>query len=99
MSEYIERGALLQKFKPYLDDADTDALIDGLDAQFVVGVIEDETAADVVEVKHGRWREECVVGFNKAFCVTVFVCSECKKRYRVPNMNYCPNCGAKMDGE
>ena len=52
---------------------------------------------EVAEVVHGRWCEKCVAGFNKVFS-TIFVCSECEKSYRVPNMNYCPNCGAKMDG-
>lgn len=47
---------------------------------------------------HGRWRKECVAGFNKVFC-TVFVCSECEGRYSVPFMKYCPACGAKMDLE
>lgn len=47
---------------------------------------------------HGRWRKECVAGFNKAFC-TVFVCSECEGRYSVPFMKYCPACGSKMDLE
>lgn len=55
-------------------------------------------AADVVEVRHGRWVEECVVDFNKAFC-SIFFCSNCGKKYRIPKMNYCPNCGSRMDGE
>lgn len=55
-------------------------------------------AADVVEVRHGRWVEECVVDFNKAFC-SIFVCSNCGKKYRIPKMNYCPDCGARMRGD
>ena len=47
-------------------------------------------AADVVPVKHGRWREgkkylECLC------CHYIFA--------RLYPKNYCPNCGAKMDGE
>ena len=95
MSEYIERGALLQKFKPYLDDVDTDRLIDGLDAQFVVGVIEDETAADVVEVKHGRWDARLMTDIGAYW---VYWCSECNN-FSYFKYDYCPNCGAKMDGE
>lgn len=48
-------------------------------------------------VRHARWVEQCTKGFHRAFC-TVFVCSECEKRYNTPNMAYCPHCGAKMDG-
>ena len=43
----------------------------------------------------GRWIEEHPLDFDKTFC-TIFVCSECRRRYRTPNMNYCPNCGADM---
>ena len=52
---------------------------------------------DAVEVVHGRWRNELVKGIRGVFG-EVFVCSECETRYLIPNMNYCPNCGAKMDG-
>ena len=47
--------------------------------------------ADVVEVKHGEWvrhKENCL--YNK--------CSICEKEHCCED-NYCPNCGAKMDGE
>lgn len=53
--------------------------------------------ADVVEVKHGEWtydeQNEC------------FVCSECGlsalNNYRGLSVDseYCPHCGAKMDGK
>ena len=46
--------------------------------------------ADVVEVVHGRWirhKENCL--YNK--------CSICCYEHCREN-NYCPNCGAKMDG-
>ena len=58
--------------------------------------LDEVPAADVMEVVHGRWHEETAVGFSKSFH-TIFVCSECEKRYSIPEMNYCPNCGAKMD--
>ena len=48
-------------------------------------------AADVVEVRHGRW-----IG-------KTYKCSLCGKWVDPlqgdADMNYCPNCGAKMDGE
>ena len=47
-------------------------------------------AADVVEVRHGRW-----IKFSRGD-----VCSECQYqtgRYEHGG-NYCPTCGAKMDG-
>ena len=46
--------------------------------------------ADVVPVRHGRWlhRKNGVA-----------YCSECKIDTVEDETNYCPNCGAKMDGE
>lgn len=51
----------------------------------------DETlAADVVPVRHGR-----MVGGKGEFCST---CSECGE-ILIKRWSFCPNCGAKMDGE
>lgn len=58
----------------------------------VVNLIGNEPAADVVEVKHGRWLPQIVLG-QKAWD-----CSECKT-LGSPQWNWCPICGAKMDGE
>lgn len=59
--------------------------------------------ADVVEVVHGRWepiKRKNIWGDE----TDVLECSECKK-YTVAGKGitrysaYCPNCGARMDGE
>lgn len=56
-------------------------------------------AADVASVVHGRWEPcfdencRCRWGFGK--------CSNCGQEYyahAINHYNYCPNCGAKMDG-
>lgn len=46
--------------------------------------------ADVVEVKHGKWTPMMSV-CNRGMCS---VCNE----VGAIRWNYCPNCGAKMDG-
>ena len=52
-------------------------------------------AADVVEVRHGHWTNERWEGLS-SFSAK---CSECTKRtLSYFHYNYCPNCGAKMDG-
>ena len=60
-------------------------------ARKVVDRIEAAPTVDAVEVKHGRWiryKENCL--YNR--------CSRCLYEHcREPN--YCPNCGAKMDGD
>lgn len=69
----------------------------------VLEVIEEIPTADVQEVKHGRWeetREKNILGDK----VTVLRCSVCNKfkaygkGITVP-YDYCPHCGARMDGE
>lgn len=69
-------------------------------------MIEEAPAADVEPVRHGRWiqsTEEC--GWSELECAE---CSECGEDYVLDEwgyedfsklMNYCPNCGAKMDAE
>ena len=54
-----------------------------------------QPTVDAVEVVHGRWLWDTN---------DVYKCSNCGERNRVkevmgmPDWDYCPNCGAKMDG-
>ena len=62
-------------------------------------IIEDLTkfpAADVMEVRHGRWIEQEKYTFG-----VMYDCSICDNRIldNGHSWNYCPNCGAKMDKE
>ena len=62
----------------------------------MVGDIEDTPAADVAEVVHGRWIDNGSNGYKWAF-----ICSKCGYIDGYPfddRYNFCPNCGAKMDG-
>lgn len=52
--------------------------------------------ADVVEVKHGKWEVRILIFFDSE--KVGYRCSECNTTWDVA-MKYCPNCGAKMDGE
>lgn len=45
--------------------------------------------ADVVEVKHGKW--------SRTYAGAV--CTACGIEQVYECFNYCPNCGAKMDGD
>ena len=57
--------------------------------------IENAPTVDAVEVVHGRW-ELYPSSMHRR-------CSVCKMEYDKPKFNvranYCPNCGAKMDGD
>ena len=59
--------------------------------------IDHTPTADVVEVKHGEW----ILHFDDLFPVeSTKECSVCHEEEFITlcNENYCPNCGAKMDG-
>lgn len=95
MAEYIEREALVHHFmttKHYL----TKDLV--MDAAYEISKF---PAADVVEVKHGRWEQfEC--GWRDDY----WRCSVCDFEFTTLDgehpqengVNYCPNCGCRMDG-
>lgn len=64
-------------------------------------IVEALPAADVVEVKHGYWE----VNTSRKICEPEAICSVCGRSvvYNVVNdvwefENFCPHCGAKMDG-
>ena len=72
--------------------------IGNLSGDFVPGFcIDREPTVDAEFVKHGRW---ITSPSNRDFAY----CSECMDMYVYTdrladdNWNYCPNCGAKMDG-
>lgn len=63
-------------------------------------------AADVVPVRHGRWEQKevfeakgCVDELQSAFCPVCQRYHTTPYAYYFTHYNYCPNCGAKMDGE
>ena len=54
--------------------------------------LQDAQTVDAVEVVHGRWQKS-EPGYS--------ICSHCKADVAIfsGHRNYCPNCGAKMDGD
>lgn len=60
--------------------------------------IERILAADVAPVRHGRWiNAYSDIEPNPMFMYGI--CSECGFEQGISKyLNYCPNCGAKMDG-
>ena len=81
MAEYISRDWLLTHTHT------------GMDTIQMMQTMIDAPAADVVEVRHGRWIK--IDGLSSDY-----YCSECNKKWWTPfpeEMHYCPNCGAKME--
>lgn len=97
MAEYIDREAIVLKYEFGMVSDEGIVCIPYRD---IKKSIANTPFADVVEVKHGEWQllEECS---NEGV-----YCSVChKKVYRKDYANqkikskYCPNCGARMDGD
>ena len=53
--------------------------------------VDEQPSIDAVEVVHGRWIDA------REYCGD-YMCSNCDALYGTNKFNYCPNCGAKMDG-
>lgn len=88
----------------YIDQADA---IEAVNHAWAKGLeptqfLENVPAADVAPVRHGKWtpvkyNAHCSCG--KSYGIYHFLCSVCNHiSYSQPyGLNYCPNCGAKMD--
>ena len=86
MDEYVKREyAIDAVLDVYYDTPDID-----LSGEKFEAAILKIPVADVAPVRHGKWlhRKNGVA-----------YCSECEVDTVEDEMNYCPNCGAKMDLE
>lgn len=90
MDEYIKREAAITAL---LNDAQEQV---GYSREDAADCIRYMDAADVAPVVHGRWVEKEKYTFG-----IMYDCSLCENRIldNGHSWNYCPNCGAKMDGE
>ena len=86
MSEYIDRKAFIEVVKDI-----------PMWGSMAVMFADSIPAADVAPVVHGRWIERQT---PHAMGGVSGKCSVCAKsvQYLGNPLNYCPNCGAKMDG-
>lgn len=88
MDEYISKQAFKDKYLccgylPEMSETEFDAF----------------PAADVVEVRHGRWIPEAcesVSKRNRLIEYRVYSCSICGRSNGRVKKKYCPNCGALM---
>ena len=91
MAEYIEREAAIDAVtEVYYNTPDVNLSGEKFEAA-INGIL----AADVAPVRHGRWVEKEKYTFG-----IMYDCSLCEDRILDNGhpWNYCPNCGAKMDG-
>lgn len=91
MAEYIKRDYIDNILDDYI--IDHPLCIDRDAARSVKEKLASIPAADVAPVRHGRWR---LVEQERPPC-RFFVCDKCAFE-ALTDYQYCPNCGARMDG-
>ena len=91
MDEYIKREyAIDAVLDVYYDTPDID-----LSGEKFEAAIRKIQAADVVPVRHGRWGTHS----DRPDSLICSVCNCGFDMWKHDPHNYCPNCGAKMEGE
>ena len=95
MAEYLNREAIM-KFPIRKDHCDKEHanghFINGIES--VLEYVENLPSADVAPMVHGQWE-------TSSDRPDSLICSVCKcgfDMWKHDPHNYCPNCGAKMDG-
>ena len=101
MAAYIDREASVESLnamKPFLRDRGQVQLL-----RRVMNHIGKIPAADVVPVVHGRWDGTANGYWDGELVYDIWNCSECgfdaDGADEKPDWKYCPNCGARMDGD
>lgn len=94
--EYIERGALLEQLNKKKAETGKMRYTEGFNDAImrVRSMVDSASTADVAPVVHGKW---CWEGKFKA-CSKCGTYVEWTETLGASFWNYCPYCGAKMDG-
>lgn len=107
------RFELIEKYKKALIEgtnietsSDEMKVIDNVLFRFwQMGWLEKLDTSDVQEVRHGKWVDiKIPANYSNEVQYQSAKCSVCKRYHTTPYLymyyehNYCPNCGARMDG-
>ena len=97
---YIDVEPLEDKLKEHIRKTESELMLGALST--FLRLLDIKPTADVVPVRHGHWQ------ITDAYPHNVY-CSECYTKYAQTHWavwedgsmprRYCPNCGARMDGE
>ena len=110
MTEYIEREAISEEIrKYYYKNPPNFSYGEGFDRGLdrAQRAILDAPAADVAGVVFARWEEADWREYDAQSCETIrypkaaIACTNCRcafKKDALWKRNFCPSCGAKMDG-
>jgi rubrerythrin len=108
--EYISKEPMIEEMRKLIDSVavnfpnatETELIILKGKYEAFIEYIQEQPAADVQPIKHGRWigiTEYCKKnGYIPSGMGIYYWCSECGKEEKKTS-DYCPNCGARMDGE
>ena len=104
MDEYISREEAIKELREVYENEYPTASgdFDEYASHDVPNVLRNMKAADVQPVKHGRWIAENRDNRGYADCYTCTNCNCYSYTYTLMKdceYEYCPNCGARMDGE
>ena len=88
MAEYIDRNTAIAKVTALEVIEPLSTMVD------VKRLQADIPAADVATIRHGRWRTHS----DRPDSLICSVCNCGFDMWKHDPHNYCPNCGAKMDG-
>lgn len=101
--EYIDREEVIKILEHYdLSSGSTPGYHSGA-IECAISEIEMLPAADVAEVRHGRW----TIAEDDYYGLNIVKCSVCHEEWCFEerddvfdlNYHYCPNCGSLMDKE
>lgn len=108
MNDLISRSAAIDYLITNMNWYDEDGYtVDDADEKraIITDLVNGIPAVKTVPVVHGRWINypECL-GYDGAYCDENIVCSNCKSVWNIidndaDRFDYCPTCGARMDGE
>lgn len=93
MSRYIERKVVINKVNEIPAHFNSGDIRYGV--EIAIQAIKDTPTADVAEVRHGEWLKH----YRSGTTVSDGYVSSCCDMWNERKSQYCPHCGAKMDGE
>lgn len=108
MAEYIKREDAIDICTKCVDFQDSIENINAsAEAMRIRRLIREMPSADVVERKHGKWKYQTMVhesgmkasGVKCSICGATYNLSITLPDMMVEALNFCPNCGARMESE
>lgn len=96
MARYIDADNLISELSaacmPIYEKGITGILGDN---SSIADIINEQPTADVQEVKHGYWQNK----YRSGTTIKEGVVSSCCDMWNNRKSQFCPNCGARMDGD